>query len=319
MLENKFYQMFILGTGNLDIALKKNIGGVIFFTKDIQSQKQFKELINYIKSIATTPPFLSIDQEGGRVERTENIHKRFLSPKYAFEKGEDFLSHQTQNILDELYNYGLNMNFAPCLDVNSNPNNPIIGERAFSNKPDDVCKGFDIVNKIYKSCNIIPVIKHFPGHGDANKDSHLELPHISLTMNELESVHIKPFKHAIKSQIEAIMVAHLHCSCFDKEILPTSLSKNCIDYLRNTLGFNGLVVSDDMFMQGVKQFGDVEACINGILAGVNMFIYRDSTNETLDILNKVFQEIKTSSILKSKVTESYNKIIDLKNKHKIIK
>lgn len=319
MLENKFYQMFILGTGNLDIALKKNTGGVIFFTSDIQSKNQFCDLISHLKSIATTPPFLSIDQEGGRVERTENIHERFLSPKYAFEKGDGFLANQTQVMLDELKIFGINMNFAPCLDVNSNKNNPIIGERAFSNTPDEVCKGFDIVNNLYKSFNIIPVIKHFPGHGDTNKDSHLELPQISLKIDEMEAVHIKPFKHAIKAQIEAIMVAHLHCKCFDETILPTSLSKNCINYLRNTLNFKGLIISDDMFMQGVKQFGDVEACIKGILAGVNLFIYRDSSLETLEVLNNVFQEVKSSPILKEHVIASYNKIIDIKKKHNIIK
>ncbi|MBR3888970.1 glycoside hydrolase family 3 protein, partial [bacterium] len=259
--------MFILGTGNLDIALRKNIGGVIFFTKDIKSKTQFKNLIKGIKLGAKTPLFLSIDQEGGRVERTENIHDRFLSPQYAFENGEDFLFEQNATMLNELNEFGINMNFAPCLDVNSNPNNPIINERAFSNNADDVCKGFDIVNKAYKNSNIIPVVKHFPGHGDACKDSHLELPLISLSLNEMEQIHIKPFKHAINTQIEALMVAHLHCTCFDKEPIPTSLSKNCINYLRNNLNFNGVVISDDMFMNGVKSFGDVDACLKGIEAG----------------------------------------------------
>lgn len=319
MLEDMFYQMFILGTGNLDIALKKNIGGVIFFTKDIESKTQFKNLIKDIESGAKTPLFLSIDQEGGRVERTENIHDRFLSPQYAFENGEDFLFEQNATMLNELNEFGINMNFAPCLDVNSNPNNPIINERAFSNNGDDVCKGFDIVNKAYKNSNIIPVVKHFPGHGDASKDSHLELPLISLSLNEMEQIHIKPFKHAINAQIEALMVAHLHCACFDKEPIPTSLSKNCINYLRNNLNFNGVVISDDMFMNGVKSFGDVDACIQGIEAGINLFIYRDSSLETLNILKEVYEIVKKDNNLSTKVNDSYNKIISLKKKHNILK
>lgn len=314
MFDDKFWQMFILGTGNLDIALRKNIGGVIFFTRDIESKQQFKTLISDIKSMAKTPLFLSIDQEGGRVERTENIHERFLSPKFAIEKGTEFLRSQTQTMLNELKDFGINMNFAPCLDVNSNPNNPIIGERAFSDNSDDVCKGFDIVNEVYQSSGILPVIKHFPGHGDANKDSHLELPQITLSMNEMEQIHIKPFKHAITSNVEAVMVAHLHCTCFDKEPIPTSLSKNCINYLRNDLGFKGLIISDDMFMNGVKAFGDIEACLKGIDAGLNMFIYRDSSLETLKTLEEVLKIVKTDTLLTKKVETSYNKIINCKKK-----
>lgn len=314
MFDYKFYQMFILGTGRLDLALRKNIGGVIFFTKDIQNRAQFKGLIEQLKKSAKTPLFLSIDQEGGRVERTENIHERFLSPKYAFEKGEEFLATQTQVMLNELSDFGINMNFAPCLDVNSNPNNPIINERAFSDNPKDVCKGFDIVNKVYKSFGIIPVIKHFPGHGDANKDSHLELPQITLSMEDMVQTHIKPFKHAISANVEAVMVAHLHCTCFDKEPIPTSLSKNCINYLKKDLGFKGLIISDDMFMNGVKAFGDVEACLKGIDAGLNMFIYRDSSPETLKILEEVLKVVKTDTSLKEKVELSYNKIINSKKK-----
>ena len=318
MLEDMFYQMFILGTGNLDIALKKNIGGVIFFTKDIESKTQFKNLIKDIKLGAKTPLFFSIDQEGGRVERTENIHERFLSPKYAFEKGNEFLISQNKTMLNELVELGINMNFAPCLDVNSNPHNPIIGERAFSNLPEDVCDAFDWVNNVYKSSNIIPVIKHFPGHGDANKDSHLELPLISLSLDDFEQIHIKPFKHAITAEIEAVMVAHLHCTCFEKEPIPTSLSKNCIDYLRNKLNFNGVIISDDMFMNSVKSFGDVDACLKGIDAGINLFIYRDSSIETLKILEEVYNVVKNNTTLIKKVTSSYKKITSLKKAHNIL-
>lgn len=283
-IRNKLYQMFILGTEGdcYKEALKNNLGGIIFFTKDIQAKEQFKSLIKDIKSIAKTSPFLSIDQEGGRVERTENIHKgkKYLSAKYAFEKGEDFLAGQTKEIAKELKDFGINLNFAPCIDVNTNPNNPIIGERAFSDNPDDVIKGEKIVSQIYRENGIIPCAKHFPGHGDANADSHLTLPEINLPLNEMEKIHIKPFKMCAKT-VEMIMVAHLHCTCFEKNVIPTSLSKNAIDYLRNNLGFDGVIISDDMVMKGVSCFGAVEACEKGIRAGLNLFIYRNSAPETI--------------------------------------
>ena len=175
-MTEKLYQMFIIGTdgGNYKEALKNGLGGIIFFTHDIQSTEQFCKLVQECKDVAKIPPFLSIDQEGGRVERTENIHngKKYLSAKFAFEKGLDFLKTQTDEIAQELKGYGLNLNFAPCIDVNTNPDNPIIGERAFSDNPDEVIVGEKIVSERYRKNGIIPCQKHYPGHGDANADSH---------------------------------------------------------------------------------------------------------------------------------------------------
>ena len=308
--------MFILGTDGdgYKKALSNGLGGMIFFTKDIQTPNQFKTLINDIKSISKITPFLSIDQEGGRVERTENIHngKKYLSAKFAFEKGEDFLKKQTENIANELKSYGINLNFAPCIDVNTNPNNPIIGERAFSNTPDDVIRAEKIVSQTYRENGIIPCAKHFPGHGDANTDSHLTLPEINLTLQEMEKTHIKPFKACAKN-IEMIMVAHLHCTCFEKDVIPTSLSKKTISYLREKLGFEGVTISDDMIMKGVAKFGDVEACEMGIRAGLNMFIHRNSTPQTINIIETIAKKAETDDELRQNIEKSYEKITHLKS------
>lgn len=308
--------MFILGTDGdgYKKALSNGLGGMIFFTKDIQTPNQFKTLINDIKSISKITPFLSIDQEGGRVERTENIHngKKYLSAKFAFEKGEDFLKKQTENIANELKSYGINLNFAPCIDVNTNPNNPIIGERAFSNSPDDVIRAEKIVSQTYRENGIIPCAKHFPGHGDANTDSHLTLPEINLTLQEIEKTHIKPFKACAKN-IEMVMVAHLHCTCFERDVIPTSLSKKTISYLREKLGFEGVTISDDMIMKGVAKFGNVEACEMGIRAGLNMFIYRNSTPQTINIIETIAKKAETDDELRQNIEKSYEKIRHLKS------
>lgn len=315
-LKEKIYQMFILGTegGNYKTALQNNLGGIIFFTKDIHSSEQFKHLIQEIKKQAKTTPFLSIDQEGGRVERTENIHegKKYLSAKFAYEKGLDFLKQQTEEIARELKNYGINLNFAPCIDTNTNPENPIIGERAFSSNPDEVIKAEKIVSSTYLKNEIIPCVKHFPGHGDANSDSHLTLPEINLPLDIMEKYHIKPFKSAIENGIDMIMIAHLHCTCFEKDKIPTSLSKNAVNYLRNKLNFNGVIISDDMIMKGVSEFGNYEACLTAINAGVNMFIYRNSDDTTINIIEKIYQEAIINKELKNKIESSYKKIIELK-------
>lgn len=312
-MKKMVYQKFILGTQDsfgsrklFNSALDDGLGGVIFFTRDISSKEQFTELVKDIKKRANRPLFLSIDQEGGRVERTENIHARYLSPKYAFEKGEEFLKEQARKIAKELKSYGLNLNFAPCADVNTNPNNPIIGERAFANNPEDVSKGVKIVSEVYRKNGIIPCLKHFPGHGDANADSHKTLPEINLSMDEMEKYHIRPFKENL--DCEMIMAAHLHCTCFDKDVIPSSLSKNVIGYLRNILNYQGAIISDDMVMKGVQAFGSVQACKMAILAGVDMFIFRDADENAIKTIEEITKLAEQDSELKNAIMSSNKRI-----------
>lgn len=317
-MKELIYQKFILGCQNLDDALKKGLGGVIFFTKDIKTTEQFKDLIKSIKSKSKIPPFLSIDQEGGRVERTENLRPKRESARFAFLKGEDFLKNQAEEISKELVEYGVNLNFAPCIDVNTNPKNPIIGERSFGENPDDVIKGMKIFVKASREFGVIPCVKHFPGHGDADKDSHLTLPEINLSLDEMQKIHLKPFVEAINDNIEMIMVAHLYCRCFDNKHIPASLSQNVIGYLRNVMNYNGVIISDDMVMKGVQAFGSLEACLMAINAGVDMFIFRDSDFETLDMIEKLVKIVENDKILQDKVLKSNKRIMDLKKRYRII-
>lgn len=310
-MEKLIYQKFILGTGEyLNKALSKGLGGVIFFTRDINSKDQFQMLVSEIKNKSVFPLFLSIDQEGGRVERTEKIHARYLSPRYAYERGEEFLRNQTHKIAQELKDYGINLNFAPCADVNTNSQNPIIGERAFSDKTDEVINGVKIVSETYRRNGIIPCIKHFPGHGDASTDSHLTLPVIDLPMGIMENIHIKPFKENLDS--EMVMAAHLHCTCFDKEPIPASLSVNAIGYLRNILKYDGVVITDDMVMKGVQNYGSVEACKMAIMAGVDMFIFRDADENAFETIEQLVSDADKDDALKNKILESDVRIQRLK-------
>lgn len=320
-IRKALYQMFIIGTeGNgYKSALNCGLGGVIFFTHDIKTSEQFKDLISECKEQAVIPPFLSIDQEGGRVERTENIHngKKYLSAKYAYERGLNYLKNQTSEIAEELKGYGINLNYAPCIDVNTNPNNPIIGERAFSSNTEAVIEAGKVVLEEYRKNNIIPCAKHFPGHGDANADSHLTLPEIDLPLIEMEKTHIKPFKTLAKES-DMIMVAHLHCKCFEKDRIPTSLSKNTISYLRNELGYNGIIISDDMIMKGVEKYGKTTAIEMGIRAGLNMLIYRESTPETINAIETIAKKAENDKELSENIENSYAKIIELKRTYKIM-
>jgi len=317
--------MFILGlkgetlegNPNLIGALKEGLGGVIFFTQNIKTTEQFKLLVEKIKKNANIAPFLSIDQEGGRVERTENIFggKKYLSAEFAAEKGEEFLKEQTEQISHLLKDFGLNLNFAPVLDVNTNPNNPIIGERAFSNDTDEVIKLGKIVVDTYLKNGIIPCSKHFPGHGDASVDSHISLPKIDLSLDEIEKNHIRPFKEV---NCPMVMVAHLHCSAFNTEEIPSSLSKNVIDYLRTKPHYSGLIITDDMVMGSVLGLDGTEACLKAIKAGVNILLYRDSFDETIQIIENLAKLVEDDKELLQNIETSYNKIIDFKTKFNYI-
>ena len=311
-MEKYVYQMFVLGVQNVEGALKKGLGGVIFFAKDIKDEESLKKRIAEIKSDSIYPPFISIDQEGGRVERTENIRPKRLSPKYAYERGTKYLREQSEEISKELADWGFNLNFAPCTDVNTNPNNPIIGERSFSDNPDEVIEGANIFIQASRKYGVIPCIKHYPGHGDADKDSHLTLPKIDLPIEEMEKVHIKPFKHAVDNGIEMVMAGHLHCTCFDKKPVPASLSRNAVGYLRNNLGYDGVIISDDMVMKGIQEYGSLEACIMGINAGLDMFIFRDSDDKTLKLIEDLVKVIEKDKFLQDKVIKSYERITALK-------
>ncbi len=319
-IREKVYQMFILGTeGNgYKKALSDGLGGIIFFTKDIISSEQILKFNNECRKLAKISPFLAIDQEGGRVERTENIHggKKYLSARYAFQNG--ILEIQTEKMANELKNYGFNLNFAPCVDVNTNPNNPIIGERSFSSNPEDVITAAKIVCNIYSKSNIITCIKHFPGHGDTDTDSHLALPQINLSLEEMEKTHILPFKSLIESGIDMVMVAHIYCTCFDSDIIPASLSKNAISYLRDNLKYDGIIISDDMIMKGVSEkFSPLESCLKGIDAGLDMFIFRNSNESIINAIEQIISLAENNNILAKKINNSYTKILKLKEKFSI--
>lgn len=319
-LKQKIAQMFITGFENLEPdgvfyeLLKSGLGGVIFFTRNIESREQFKNLITKLSKKSEIPLFFSIDQEGGRVERTENIHKgkKYLSARYAYEKGLSFLRKQTEETALELKDYGINMNFAPVLDVNTNPDNPIIGERAFSNKPEEVIEASKIVLSGYKKHGIITVCKHFPGHGAASGDSHKTLPVIDLSAEELKKIHIKPFKEAVLRGAPAVMAAHVLYPELDSEN-PASVSEKIISgILIKELGFKGVIITDDMEMNGIKGFTRLEACVKAVNAGVNMFIFRDSSNDIINLISDLERAVKDKIIPEDKINNSVNKILNLK-------
>ena len=327
-LEQKIAQLFITGFNGENFEANKyfvklldmGLGGVIFFTHNIKSETQIRKLCDKLNEKAFIPPFLSIDQEGGRVERTEKIHggKKYLSAKSAYEMGLSFLQNQTKEIALELKNYGINMNYAPVLDVNTNENNPIIGERAFSSDTQEVINASKVVLKEYEKYGIITVGKHFPGHGAASKDSHKTLPVIDLMYDDLLENHIRPFKEAIANEIPAIMAAHVVYPALDNDF-PASVSTKIInDLLIKTLNYKGVIITDDMEMNGIKGFSKLDACTRALNSGVNMFIFRDTNRDIYELINKLAQKVESGEIDVGRIDLSVQKVLDLKSRYKII-
>ncbi|UZN01027.1 hypothetical protein OL548_18860 [Lysinibacillus sp. MHQ-1] len=174
---------------------------------------------------------------------------------------------------EQLKAFGFNLDFAPVMDVNSNPNNPIIGDRSFSNKPDIVSQlGIQTMQGL-ESQQVIPVIKHFPGHGDTSVDSHLELPKVSKSLDDLTKLELIPFKAAIDKGVDVVMVGHILLPKIDQQY-PSSMSKEIITgILRNQLGFDGVVMTDDMTMKAItNHFNIGQAAVDSVKAGNDIIL-----------------------------------------------
>lgn len=326
-LEEKISQMFIMGFHGtalneqnkcIQSAIQSGLGGIILFSENIESYGQIACLTSKLQSTARIPLFMSIDQEGGRVERTINVKDKvnYLSPKELADTGNPDSTHkQAETMAKELINMGINMNYAPVLDVNTNPNNPIIGVRSFGDNPATVTEYASQVYNTFLNNNIIPVVKHFPGHGDTGEDSHLTMPQVNLDIDELENTHIKPFIDAFNAGVQAVMVSHVHYTAFDEEILPASLSSNVIKHhLRERMGFNGVVISDDMVMGGIKNYyNTLESCLKGIEAGIDLFIFRNCDAGMLNLIHKLVACVENGLLSKERVEESVWRILNCKS------
>jgi len=308
---------------------KYNIGGIILFDIDSPSKSfprniinkpQLKKLISDIKNKTRKDLLISVDLEGGKVNR--------LKPKYGFEyiksqnqvakEGKKEANIVSKKIAKELKEMGINLNFAPSVDVNINPNNPIIGKigRSFSSNPKIVGEFANIYIKNFQKEQIIPVIKHFPGHGSSNKDSHLGLVDLTQTYKEKE---LLPFKSIIENNYKGmIMTAHIMNKNIDKNF-PATLSKKFIEgKLRKTLKFEGVVVSDDMAMGAiVNHFGFDNALTLAINAGCDMLVLSNNVKKYDDNLikkavNSIYNSIKKEKISIKKLKQATKRIKTLK-------
>ena len=328
-LDEKIGQMITIGIDGYSVddtakqlITDKKVGGVILFKNNISDSNQLLQLINDIKGINSTnkiPIFISVDQEGGRVNRLPSEIKSLPSNEVVGNKNDNKLAYDIgKNIGYALGSFGFNMDFAPVLDVNSNPNNTVIGDRSFSNDKDKVASlGASEING-FKDSNIISVAKHFPGHGDTSIDSHYALPIINKTLDELKSVEFVPFKKSIEEKVPAIMVSHILMPQIDAN-KPASMSKTIItDILRKDLKFHGLIVTDDMTMGAVTNDLDITtACINAINAGADLLLVCHGYDNEINVINAIKDAVNNGIISIDTINSSVYKILSLKENYKI--
>ncbi len=326
-LSKKLGQMFFVGFEGY--TLTKEIkhflqtiqpGGIIFFECNIKNKKQVKKLINDIKNCLEIKPFIAVDQEGGSVERLRKICTSVPSLWGLSKIGLKELLEIQKIIINELLEIGFNMNFSPVLDINSNSANPIIGTRAISDKPETVADYGAKIIDLYLKNKIIPVGKHFPGHGDLNIDSHLKLPILNKDKNQLNKFEFIPFKKAIKSNVPMIMLGHIQLPQIENDKkTPSSLSKKIIDgILRKELSFKGLCITDELNMKGItKNFTLQNASLEAIKAGIDLILFNQILQNPLKIYKHIFESARKDNSLQRRIEESYKRIILIKRKYDI--
>lgn len=297
---------------------KGEIGGVILFSRNFESREQIIALTHQIHSIpAPFPIWTAVDQEGGKVQR---IKENFGSP--AIPAALDIAQTTPQNAENiarnnakDLKSLGFDINFAPVLDIHTNPQNPIIASRAFGTSPEQVIRFAVPTMKGLMDEGIIPCGKHFPGHGDTLLDSHTDLPELSHDMKRLENVEFKPFVAAINAGIPMIMTAHIVMTALG-ERFPATLSPIVIqEILREKLGFKGVIVSDDLEMDAIiDRFSTLKAVMLGIEAGVDLFLICRSQYLWAPLCRQILANVKDDEEMQAKIFASAHRIIELKSK-----
>ena len=253
------------------------VGHVILFARNVAEPRQVAELVRDLQDVARkaghdTPLMVSVDQEGGRVARMKEPWTLW-PPLRAIGrlKSEEMAREMGKALARELLACGVTLDYAPIVDVDTNPANPIIGDRSFGDDPELVGRlGAAMIHGLQDN-GVAACAKHFPGHGDTDKDSHLELPVVDISRRRLEEVELPPFRHAIDAGVATIMTAHILLRDVD-DTVPATLSRRIVqEMLREKLGYGGVIISDDLEMKAVANFAPIEVlAVRALQAGCDL-------------------------------------------------
>jgi len=340
-LDIKIGQMLMVGFRGLTVRQQSpiaqairdyHLGGVVLFDFDVEKKEygrniaspmQLLDLTSGLQELSTVPLFIAVDQEGGKVARmkTRDGFPHNISHAYIGQvNNEDTTRYYTDIMARSLAIVGANLNFAPVLDLNVNPTNPVIGAlgRSIGADPELVTRHAALMIEAYHAWGVLCGVKHFPGHGSSRDDSHLGFVDVSDTWSDDE---LEPYETLFARKLpDMVMTAHIYNREID-ETYPSTLSTNTIDgLLRDDLGYDGVVITDDMMMKAIADHYGLETAIKqAVLAGVDILLFANNTySYDPDIAKKTFTTLKAlvenGDISPERIDRSYQRIMTLKNK-----
>lgn len=327
-LEEKVGQLIITGIEGPGIdneiqnfIQEKHVGAVILLGRNIQNAKQMENLVKNIKNLNRShiPLFIGVDEEGGRITRfPKEIIPTPTKREIGGTNNSNIAFKLGKLIGEKTSSFGINMNFSPVLDIDSNPNNPVIGDRSYGSTP-EIVKEYGTNEMLgLAETGVIPVIKHFPGHGDTELDSHIDLPLLTHTKERMYSFELLPFIHAINKGADSVMVGHLVVSAFDEQY-PASMSKALIsDLLRHELQFDGVIMTDDMTMGAILENYEIgEAAVQSIKAGSDLILINHGYDNTARVIEAIMEAVQNGEITESRINLSVERILTLKKVYAI--
>lgn len=293
------------------------LGGVILFTRNFDSLEQVVALnrrIHELAADAELPPFVAIDQEGGPVMRIREGLTEVPAMREVGDRGDpEYVADVSKVLARELRALGFNLNFAPVLDVDTNPDNPVIGDRAFSDDPEEVARAAGAYLFGHNAAGVVPCGKHFPGHGDTDRDSHEELPVLAHDPDRLREVELRPFEAAIQAGVPMLMTAHMLVPALDA-LRPATFSPALLDdLLRDELQFDGVVVTDDLEMRAVADRYDIPEMVDlGLAASVDLFLVCHTETRWRDARDQLVERALQEEAVADRVARSAERIRALK-------
>ncbi len=289
-----------------NIVANDKIGGLILMQDDAAREIN---LVNEFQQKSKVPLMIGMDAEWGLFQRIATAHKFPWAMTLGAIQDKNLIYQMSAKIAEDCHRMGINWDFAPVVDVNTNPNNPIIGNRSFGSEVDNVISSALSYSNGLQDNNILAAIKHFPGHGDTNTDSHLDLPVVSHNMERLNSIELAPFKALMDKGIGGVMVAHLYVPSLESgKGIPASVSKNIITgLLKDKLGYKGLIITDALNMGAVaNKYKPGELDAMAFKAGNDIMLFSQGVSEGKKLIQKA---IDNKEISQSRVEESVKKIL----------
>ena len=314
-LERDAARLFCVGFPGADVPVevaelvRRGVRSVILFTRNLGEPAEVAELSQALKGLVPEPLGLFVDQEGGKVQRLKRGFTPIPPMRRLGDKNDPELAFRTGLVIGrELRAVGLDVALSPVLDVDTNPDNPVIGDRSFSRDPQTVAVLGSALARGLMQAGVGACGKHFPGHGDTALDSHFALPRLAHSLERMHAVELVPFRAAIAAGIPAIMTAHVLFSALDPDF-PATLSPAAVQLLRAELAFDGLLVSDDSEMRAlVDHFGLEEAVVRGIGAGLDLFLVCHTPSRAAQSIDAVVRAVEDGRLSVERVREARQRV-----------